>query len=530
MSNNGTLVRNLTRGGSGGGSGGGSATEVALLSVTTAPSGSFAVGSKYYDSTEKKIYTAITADTWTGATSADPVFNTIYTYDSGYYKWDGDNLVSTDVDAFLKGATVNGVSVVDANKIAVIPNASSSVFGVVKVDGSTITAIDGVISSAGGGSSLENVMYFAPTGAGTEDGSSWENAKAFNAANYTAMTAGFVALLKFGTYTISDNITLTSDKQLLGGFVGIDLLRERCSVVRSDNVQGKDGVTVFNTYATIITGAVVGENIVYGELSGDNTYIDNIVFKGNAITGGGHSNPTIIKNCIFANYEGNVIEHCGGFNFDNIYILNCKGKGIVLDGYSYLTNSKIFNCSSNWDSIPLEIHYGTAINCTIEKSGSGIKYKTAVVLGDYGDGKIFDSRIINCPTGGIENQKGVDRIVNCTIENCTSRPGEGVAIIGYEELSTNTIVKDCKQIDLGATHKTIDIIGGVQYQFGTLDDLTISSVQTSQTKSTIYFTTSAGFTAFTATGIPRLDAVTVIAEKSYKIEVENGIMEVKEVI
>lgn len=78
--------------------GGGSASQVALLSITTAPSGTFAVGSKYYNSSTKKILTAITADTWTGATSADPVFNTIYTFNSGYYIWDGNSLESTDLN------------------------------------------------------------------------------------------------------------------------------------------------------------------------------------------------------------------------------------------------------------------------------------------------------------------------------------------------------------------------------------------------------------------------------------------------
>lgn len=81
---------------------GGTASQIALLSITTAPSGSFAVGSKYYNSTDKKIYTAITANTWTGATSADPVFNTIYTYNSEYYVWDGNSLEPTDLNLYEK--------------------------------------------------------------------------------------------------------------------------------------------------------------------------------------------------------------------------------------------------------------------------------------------------------------------------------------------------------------------------------------------------------------------------------------------
>ena len=97
-----TLYLGLAREYSGGGGGGGGTEQVALLSITTAPSGSFAVGSKYYNSSTKKILTAVTADTWTGATSADPVFNTIYTFDSGYYIWDGNSLESTDLNIYEK--------------------------------------------------------------------------------------------------------------------------------------------------------------------------------------------------------------------------------------------------------------------------------------------------------------------------------------------------------------------------------------------------------------------------------------------
>lgn len=84
--------------------GSGSTEQVALLSITTAPSGSFAVGSKYYNSSTKKIVTAVTADTWTGATLADPVFNTIYTFNSGYYIWDGNSLEETDLNLYEKTA------------------------------------------------------------------------------------------------------------------------------------------------------------------------------------------------------------------------------------------------------------------------------------------------------------------------------------------------------------------------------------------------------------------------------------------
>ena len=111
-----------------GGSGGGSATEVALLSVTTAPSGSFAVGSKYYDSTEKKIYTAVTANTWTGATSADPVLGVYYTFNSGTYIWDGNSLESTDLNLYiLKSSLESGV--VATNLDTIVKNGFYTCYG-----------------------------------------------------------------------------------------------------------------------------------------------------------------------------------------------------------------------------------------------------------------------------------------------------------------------------------------------------------------------------------------------------------------
>ena len=94
---NGTLKGTIVKGSSGSAQ---AQQQVALLSITTAPGGSFAAGSKYYNETDKKIYTAVVADTWVDATSQDPSFSTIYTFDSGYYIWDGDSLESTDLTRY----------------------------------------------------------------------------------------------------------------------------------------------------------------------------------------------------------------------------------------------------------------------------------------------------------------------------------------------------------------------------------------------------------------------------------------------
>lgn len=65
---------------------------VALLSITVEPVAPFAKGSKYYNSTTKKIYTAVEADTWVGAKESDPSFSAYYTYNGKAYTWDGNSL------------------------------------------------------------------------------------------------------------------------------------------------------------------------------------------------------------------------------------------------------------------------------------------------------------------------------------------------------------------------------------------------------------------------------------------------------
>lgn len=76
----------------------------ALLSVTTAPGGSFAIGSKYYKLSETSIYTAVTADTWTGATTSAPQFGIVYTFSGDTYVWDGNSLEKSDLNLLEKVA------------------------------------------------------------------------------------------------------------------------------------------------------------------------------------------------------------------------------------------------------------------------------------------------------------------------------------------------------------------------------------------------------------------------------------------
>ncbi len=77
--------------------------KITLLSITTAPSGTFEAGSQYYNSTDKLIYIAIEDNVWSN-TGSTPEFGIIYVYDNSgtteYYIWDGDNLIETDLEKY----------------------------------------------------------------------------------------------------------------------------------------------------------------------------------------------------------------------------------------------------------------------------------------------------------------------------------------------------------------------------------------------------------------------------------------------
>ena len=107
-------------------------SEVALLSITTEPSAPFAKGSKYFRDEEnvppelnKKIYTAVADDTWTGATVTDPSYGTFYQYNGATYIWDGNTLELFELEEYQKKLvsgvnikTINGESVLGSGNIA----------------------------------------------------------------------------------------------------------------------------------------------------------------------------------------------------------------------------------------------------------------------------------------------------------------------------------------------------------------------------------------------------------------------------
>ena len=92
---------------------GGSASAVTLLSITTEPSAPFAKGSKYFNSTDNKIYTAIADDVW-GIKGEDPSFVAYYVYNGETYTWDGNSMEPFELENYQR-KLVSGVNIKSIN-------------------------------------------------------------------------------------------------------------------------------------------------------------------------------------------------------------------------------------------------------------------------------------------------------------------------------------------------------------------------------------------------------------------------------
>ena len=434
--------------------GGGSATQIALLSVTTAPSGSFAVGSKYYNSSTKKIVTAVTANTWVGATSADGVFGIIYfydAYDDKYYVWDGDNLVVTDLERYqIKNISNNynspsedtypssyALSAGLATKEPTLAPASNTVAGKIRIatDAEVATGTsealainpkqlaDGLASKG----SYTSMKFFSPTGAGDEDGSSWANAMEFTQANYDGLEDNIACFLLAGSYTIGLEFTNNALNPIYGGFTGIELENVNSAILTSDNVVGETGTTTFSPQSTVFNGEAtyrIMTNVVGG-------YINNVVFYqglktgGNQGKGGGVYNQGTLINC--------KIVNCRACNGGGIYSdSSISGGGTTA---TYTIDCEIVNCLGWYDSDGTapqgggiccnEVANNYITNCTIKNCHS----KYAYGLSGGSGGGVFLGTATNCKTidcSAIRSGGGFYRtkVTNCESFNCYTYSNE----------------------------------------------------------------------------------------------------------
>lgn len=357
--------------------------------------------------------------------------------------------------------------------------------------------------------SLENVMYFAPTGAGTEDGSSWENAKAFTQENYDAMTAGYTALLLKGTYSITSTIVTVAGKDIYGGFIGSGLTTED-SIVYPGAVPGSDGTSGFSVNSTVFDCA--------GNCTGFEVHnrIENVVvYRGKGTiwsTGGGFNviGATCIKckavNCFVESAGGgfyitddnaaisSVIDceaiNCkvqaqlnqwvgqgAGFSLAGWYsnqVINCKAKGCYItyghgagfytDAQGYLEGCLAEDCYVEGGGYSgggfyvgrLNVGNVVAVNCTAKrcKTETGESYGG----GFAGDNSITGCTAIECSTGKYGGGFYCSKtLVDCKAIQCTAgNSGGGFAV------PAGAVLTGCTSIDCVAT-----ISGGGFYALDT---------------------------------------------------------------
>ena len=106
--------------------GGGTYSKVPLLSITTAPTGSFVKGSSYFRNEDgipaednKKIYTAVADNTWEGAKVSDPQWGTYYVYNNHAYIWDGNSLEYFELEDY-QPKLISGVHIKTINENSVL--------------------------------------------------------------------------------------------------------------------------------------------------------------------------------------------------------------------------------------------------------------------------------------------------------------------------------------------------------------------------------------------------------------------------
>ena len=227
--------------------------------------------------------------------------------------------------------------------------------GSIVVDGSGNVYVAGNSDAAWGGTATVNpfagngdafvaklsplVWYVTSTGAGSMDGTGWDDAFFSIQDAIDAASAGDEIWVAGGTYSPSDASGITVDKTVLifGGFNGTETAKNdrdwktNVTTVDGGNVQSCfnvsadatiDGFTISNGNAVLSLG---GGMSIYGAVM---PTISNCTFTGNTAQNGGgvavgpNSIPTII-NCLFT---GNTATNLGGgiYNLQStVTIINC---------------------------------------------------------------------------------------------------------------------------------------------------------------------------------------------------------------
>ena len=345
------------------------------------------------------------------------------------------------------------------------------------------------------------VIYVTPTGAGSNDGSSWANAKAGIYLAQLEANDGDVLYLQEGNYT-NHLAPLSSSKSIAvyGGFT-----------VEDGTWATRNGWT----HRSIID-ATSNPNIAFAQPAADeNQIIDGLCFTGFG-TGGvvaGANGSSTLKNCILYGCTGGTTMVVS--DMDNTLAVSCTGSTTLTTGTindcvfqsciasiniantSSSTDNKFYNCSTTHPTVAQEpsiLKCSSAVSgcyfdgctsaygmvtgssavsdcyfdkCTI--TGSDVNYYHTSIISIGTDGVIDGCSFIDCSVTLSLITGNLNTVIDCEFTECNGRIGATtsasaltttISACDFTNCSTfvnsgyNTIVNDCNFTDCVPTGNT----------------------------------------------------------------------------
>ena len=305
--------------------------------------------------------------------------------------------------------------------------------------------LDDMVHNNGTEPSTGTKWYVTQDGAGSMDGTSWNNAAAVSQIHVILLScaSGDSVYFKEGEYTTDRIITLPSGVSLFGGFPSENPSWETRDafahptkwtaahsgawLASTSNVAGQlvDGFTLMNYAGTTADG----DNLTFKNmvLSGgsfttagnlENCYVTGVTLNASSVSSSKAVNsPATISNAegtdfFYASVEvSKRAEDCNVYGTEEIPV-NCKFSGTA-------TNCKAINCTTE-----SSIFYSTATNCEAVNC-------TSTNNSAYVSGSIFYSTATNCTA------------VNCTSTSTHSNPIENINSSIFYSTATNCTAINC---------------------------------------------------------------------------------------
>ena len=275
-----------------------------------------------------------------------------------------------------------------------------------------------------------NKWYITPDGAGSMDGSSWNNAAAVSQIHVILLSAASGDSIYFaeGDYTADRTLTLPSGVSLFGGFTASNPSWET-----RDAFAHQTRWTASHSGAWLASTSNVAGQLVDGftlmNYAGTTADGDNLTFKNMTLSGGSFStagklensyvtgvtlNAGSVSSCKVVNSPATITETEG----TDFYYASVAVSGSAEDCNVYGTEENKVNCRFSANATNC-----TAVNCTTSYSSSYIFYNDAT-----------NCTAVNCTT---KNYIFGSSATNCTAVNCTAN-----SYIFYND-ATNCTAVNC---------------------------------------------------------------------------------------